>query len=155
MIGIPLGWAYSNFAEWALRRYVTPGRRHPPAPPHASFAASPCADAYLRSLWTRAKELRERMGLTVLALAHMPLFPVAPFFVGTVWACAFNFHRVHRRAHLDPTWARANVPWLCDHHLGRVADANWCVTHPFFDQVLGTRHEHLGIQPAAPVPALS
>jgi hypothetical protein len=148
MIGIPLGWAYSNFAEWALRRYVAPGRKHLATPPHGHFADSPCSDAYLRSRWTRARELKERLGLAALALAHAPLLPLAPFFVGTVWACAFNYHRVHRRAHLDPAWARANVPWLYDHHLGRVADANWCVTHPFFDHVLGTRQEHLGVQPA-------
>jgi hypothetical protein len=34
--------------------------------------------------------------------------------------------------------------------MGRNQNANWCVTHPLFDHVLGTRREFLGVQPSAP-----
>ena len=74
----------------------------------------------------------------------------APFFVATVWACSVNYYRAHRRAHLDPRWAREHLPWHYDHHMGRNQNANWCVTHPFFDNLMGTRREFLGVQPSAP-----
>lgn len=164
MIGIPLGWAYSNFGEWALHKYVLHGLgRHRGSfwgfhwheHHQASRKHDMLDDQYLRSLWTWSAQTKELLGLAAVALAHAPLFPVAPFFVGTVWACAVNYYRVHRRAHLDPQWAREHLPWHYDHHLGSDQNANWCVTHPFFDNLLGTRREYLGVQPSAssvPVP---
>ena len=68
-----------------------------------------------------------------------PLFPVAPFYVATLWYCAANYYYLHKKAHENPEWAREHLPWHYDHHMGRNADANWCVTKPWFDYVLGTR----------------
>jgi sterol desaturase/sphingolipid hydroxylase (fatty acid hydroxylase superfamily) len=70
------------------------------------------------------------------------------FFVGTVWYAAINYYRVHKRAHLDPAWARTNLPWHYDHHMGPEQDANWCVTRPWFDDLLGTRRPYLGTDKA-------
>ena len=50
----------------------------------------------------------------------------------------------NRRAHLDPEWAREHLPWHYDHHMGRDQNANWCVTYPLFDYVMGTRRKYLG-----------
>ena len=60
-----------------------------------------------------------------------------------VWS-AVDYYRKHKRSHLDPAWAREHLPWHYDHHMGPDQDANWCVTHPFFDWVLSTRQEYLG-----------
>ncbi|WP_164015800.1 hypothetical protein [Pyxidicoccus trucidator] len=164
MIGIPLGWAYSNFGEWVLHRYVLHGlgkhrdsvwsfhwhEHHQKSRRHDMVD-----DQYMRSLWTWSAKTKELLGLAALAVAHAPLFPVAPFFVSTVWASAVNYYLVHRRAHLDPAWARQHVPWHYDHHMGRNQNANWCVTHPFFDNLMGTRREFLGVQPPAPVEDLA
>ncbi len=40
------------------------------------------------------------------------------------------------------------MPWHYDHHMGKDQNSNWCVTHPLFDMVLGTRKEYLGVQPS-------
>ena len=31
------------------------------------------------------------------------------------------------------------IPWHYDHHMNSNQDANWCVTKPWFDYILGTR----------------
>jgi sterol desaturase/sphingolipid hydroxylase (fatty acid hydroxylase superfamily) len=71
---------------------------------------------------------------------------VAPFFVGTLWVSMVRYYRVHKRAHLDSTWAREHLPWHYDHHMGPNQHRNWCVTHPWFDRVVGTRVPYLGTE---------
>ena len=31
------------------------------------------------------------------------------------------------------------IPWHYDHHMNTNQDANWCVTRPWFDYIMGTR----------------
>lgn len=31
------------------------------------------------------------------------------------------------------------IPWHYDHHMNSNQDANWCVTKPWFDYLMGTR----------------
>ena len=93
-------------------------------------------------------QAKEAVALSASAVLIAPLAPVAPFFVGTVWYSAINYYRQHKRAHLDPAWARANLPWHYDHHMGPEQDANWCVTRPWFDDLLGTRKPYLGTEKA-------
>ena len=57
-----------------------------------------------------------------------------------------NYYYTHKHAHLDPEWARAKLPWHVDHHLAPNQDANWCVTRPWFDLILGTRELYLGTE---------
>ena len=45
-------------------------------------------------------------------------------------------------------WARENLPWHYDHHMGPDQNANWCVTKPWFDHVMGTRKPYLGTEKA-------
>ena len=71
---------------------------------------------------------------------------MAPFFVGTLAYSAWNYYRKHKRAHLDPEWARANLPWHYDHHMGPNQHANWCVTRPWFDVLMGTRQPYAGTE---------
>ena len=52
---------------------------------------------------------------------------------------AGNYYYLHRRAHLEPEWAKKKLPWHYDHHMNSNQDANWCVTKPWFDYLLGTR----------------
>ena len=55
------------------------------------------------------------------------------------WYSAGNYYYIHRRAHLEPDWAKRKIPWHYDHHMNSNQDANWCVTKPWFDYVMGTR----------------
>ncbi len=67
-----------------------------------------------------------------------------PFFTATVWYSAWNYYRVHKRSHQDPEWGRRHLPWHVDHHLGPDQNANWCVTKPWFDYVMGTHKPYVG-----------
>ena len=82
---------------------------------------------------------KEAALLVAAAVTVAPLFPIAPFFVGTIWYSAANYYRVHKRSHMDPAWAREHLTWHYDHHMGPKQDANWCVTRPWFDNLMGTR----------------
>ncbi|MEC9070812.1 MAG: hypothetical protein VX938_00475, partial [Myxococcota bacterium] len=87
---------------------------------------------------------KEALALTLGLMTHLPLFPVAPFFTGTLVYSALRYYYVHRKAHLDTDWARENLPWHYDHHMGPDQDANWCVTRPWFDYLMGTRKPYVG-----------
>lgn len=36
-------------------------------------------------------------------------------------------------------WGRRAIPWHDDHHMNTAQDANWCVTRPWWDYIMGTR----------------
>ena len=36
-------------------------------------------------------------------------------------------------------WAKENIPWHYDHHMGKNQDANWGVTTDWVDRLLNTR----------------
>jgi sterol desaturase/sphingolipid hydroxylase (fatty acid hydroxylase superfamily) len=99
---------------------------------------------YHRSLFGNHAQGREALALTLVGLAHLPLFPVAPFYTATVWYSLRKYHAVHKRAHLDTEWAREHLPWHYDHHMGVDQDKNWGVTHDWFDRLMGTREVYVG-----------
>lgn len=148
MIGIPIGLLTANAVEWAVHKHVLHGwgrkrgrfwsfhfHEH-----HRNVREADYRDPnYLRFPLGLHAQGKEAWGLIGASLAVTPLFPVAPFFVGTLWYSAANYYRIHKRSHLDPAWARSRIPWHYDHHMGRNPNANWCVTRPWFDYVMGTR----------------
>jgi len=69
----------------------------------------------------------------------LPLLVIYPIFYLTLVFTGVRYYLVHKKAHLDPEWAKKHVPWHYDHHMGKNQNANWCVTQPWFDWVLGTR----------------
>jgi hypothetical protein len=104
---------------------------------------------YQRSVFAWSAQGKEALGLAAIAVAHLPLLPVAPLFVATVEYSTFRYYRVHKRAHQDPGWAREHLPWHYDHHMGPNQDANWCVSWPWFDWVMGTRKKFVGTEKEA------
>lgn len=96
-------------------------------------------DCYVEGLdnWRTRNEL---MSLAVAAGVLSVVF--YPFSKGMALAAIYsagNYYYVHRRAHLEPDWAKRTIPWHYDHHMNSNQDANWCVTRPWFDYVMGTR----------------
>lgn len=153
MVGIALGLLYFNAGEWLLHKHVLHGlgrrrqsfwsfhwhnhhrnaRRYGQRDP--DYERPPFA-------WNgQGKEVAALLGI---ALMHLPLLPLAPFFTATVWWNTLYYYRVHKRSHLDPDWAREHLPWHVDHHLGPNQHANWCVTRPWFDVIMGTREPYVG-----------
>ena len=155
MIGIPLGLATANATEWAVHKYVLHGlgkRKRSFWSFHWHEHHKACRKQghrdpdYERSVFGANAQAKEAAALVGAALAVAPLATIAPFFVGTLWYSAVNYYRVHKRAHLDPDWAREHLAWHYDHHMGPDQDANWCVTKPWFDRVMGTRVPYIGTE---------
>lgn len=148
MIGIPLGLLTANAVEWAIHKHVLHGwgrtrgtfwsfhfHEHHKLVRQGGYH-DPNYHRFPLGLHAQGKEA---WGLIAGGLAVAPLFPVAPFFVGTLWYSAANYYRIHKHSHLDPAWGQSRIPWHYDHHMGRNPNANWCVTRPWFDYVMGTR----------------
>lgn len=155
MIGIPLGLLYANAGEWLLHKHVLHARGRVPGSfwsfhLHEHHRAASLlggrdpAYEHFRLEWNA--QTKEAAALAVAALAHLPLFPFAPGFTGAVWFSIGSYYYVHRKAHLDPAWAREHLPWHVDHHMGADPDCNWCVTFPLFDAVMGTRSKWVGTE---------
>jgi len=159
MLGIPLGLAAANAGEWAFHKYILHGLGRNPKSfwayhwheHHRDVRRHDHVDPrYRESVWESIRKWngqgKEAVALTAGGLAFAPLFPLAPFFVGTLWASMIRYYRVHKRSHLDSTWARERLPWHFDHHMGPNQHRNWCVTHPWFDEVMGTRAPYVGTE---------
>jgi len=153
MIGIPVGLAVANAAEWWIHKNILHGRgrdrksfwsfhwyEH-----HTHALKEDMYDSdYKRFPIGNHAQGKEILGLVGLAIPVACLLPVTPFLSGTLLYCGANYYRKHRKAHLDPAWAREHLPWHYDHHMGADQDANWCVTKPWFDTVMGTRKPYVG-----------
>ena len=119
MLGIPVALAVFGYGEWATHKYLLHGlgrdkksrlsfhyHEH-----HQAVRRNGGYDpAYEGPVWSTPTQAREAIGLAIVALAHAPLFPIAPFYTATVWYCLYRYRRDHRRAHLDPRWARSTAP---------------------------------------------
>lgn len=152
MLGIPLGLLTANATEWVVHKYVLHGwgkkkdsfwrfhlsehhrnsRRH-------NFL-DPAYDRFPLGNHAQGKEAWALIGGCVLVT---PLAPVAPFFVGTLYYSAWNYYSKHKKSHQDVEWAKTHLPWHYDHHMGPNPHANWCVTRPWFDHIMGTREVFL------------
>lgn len=153
MLGFPLALLVANGLEWYAHKYVLHGVARPGQPRYSPLPRSMEShwahhkqvrlqgygdDAYAQGLrhWRTRNEVASLLAVTgVITLAA----PVAPFFVLGSYYAAGRYFYVHRRSHLDPAWGRRTIPWHYDHHMQAHQDANWCVTRPWFDYLMGTR----------------
>ena len=86
---------------------------------------------------------REIKGLILLALLHSPVAIWFPWAYLVLVYSALAYFVEHRRAHQDFRWARENLPWHYDHHVGQ-QNMNWGVRLPWVDWIAGTRREYKG-----------
>lgn len=149
-----LGIAYANAGEWFIHKHLL----HEHARDKDSFwrfhwnvhhknsRRNQFVDEdYLQPLFKEWNaQSKEAAALATAAIAHAPLFPLAPGFVSGVWFSIGSYYYVHKRSHLEPDWAKKYLPWHYDHHMGPNQDSNWCVTFPLFDYVMGTREKYHG-----------
>ena len=78
------------------------------------------------------------------ASVHVITWPEAAWFTAAVIFSSFNYLYRHRKAHLDVEWGKKHMPHHYDHHMGENQDANWCVSYPWLDLLLGTRNAYDG-----------
>ena len=152
--GFVAGLVILNGYEWFAHKYLLHGVHRKGKP---RFSPTP---KQMESHWAHHREVRKqgfsddcyvegldnwrtRNELMSLAVAAGVLSVVFyPFSKGMALAAIYsagNYYYVHRRAHLEPDWAKRTIPWHYDHHMNSNQDANWCVTRPWFDYVMGTR----------------
>jgi sterol desaturase/sphingolipid hydroxylase (fatty acid hydroxylase superfamily) len=155
MIGFPLGLLYANAGEWLIHKHVLHGAgrnrdsfwsfhfyEH-----HRESRLNGFRDRYYeRPLLGWHAQGKETLALAAAAAVHLPLLPVAPFFTSGVLFSIATYYYVHKKSHRDPQWAKAHLPWHYDHHMGPNQHANWCVTWPLFDHLMGTREPYLGTE---------
>lgn len=148
MLGFPLALFVANGFEWYAHKvwlHEYPSRhRNGPFFTHIRHHKRARLngfhdEGYRNSMWQDQEMFNEKVALIGISTAATVLLPVAPFFVAGVYYSAWNYWSVHSRAHLDPEYARSQIPWHYDHHMNASQDANWCVTRPWFDYIMGTR----------------
>lgn len=152
--GFLVGLVVANGFEWIAHKYILHGTHRSGKPRY-----SPVPDS-MKSHWEHHREVRktdfydhgyvegisnwrtknEIISLAVVATSTSLMFyPVSKGMAVAAVYSACNYYYIHRRAHLEPDWAMKKIPWHYDHHMNSNQDANWCVTKPWFDYVLGTR----------------
>ncbi len=154
MIGIPIALLAANGVEWYLHKYALHGV------PKAGGGRKALSEPFMKRHWAHHKRVRltkyrddELYGsfyespdaiaeakalLQICAVTSLAL-PIAPFFTLTTYYCAWNYWYVHSQSHVDPEWGKKKIPWHYDHHMNTNQDANWGVTKPWFDYIMGTR----------------
>lgn len=139
---------YANLGEWLFHKFILHGLGKKPGSiwafhldeHHAICAKNAMLDPGYRGLtlsaWNaQTKELAVFLG----ALScHLPLLWYYPAFGLGLYASFALYYARHRKAHLDPVWAKRHLSWHYEHHMNP-GSGNWCVTWPWFDYLLATR----------------
>ena len=143
---------YANGGEWFFHRYVLHGlgkKRGSFFNYHLHDHHRVCSEmgmrdpgynVFPRSWNAQAKELAV---LTLILIVHSPLFFIIPAFAAAFYLSIFLYYYRHRKAHLDTGWALKHLRWHYDHHMNNhPLQANWCITWPWFDLLMGTREKN-------------
>ena len=154
MIGIPIALLAANGIEWYLHKYALHGV------PKEGGGRKALSEPFMKRHWAHHRRVRltkyrddelyghfsespdaiaEAKALLKICAVTSLAMPVAPFFTLTTYYCAWNYWHVHSQSHLDPEWGKKKIPWHYDHHMNTNQDANWGVTKPWFDYIMGTR----------------
>lgn len=154
-VGFPLGLLGANAFEWCFHKYVLHGLGKKKGTfwnfhwyeHHADSRKFDMLDPAYKTTWLQGglnARSKEALSLIGGALLAAPFLLIAPGFTAAAIYSNANYYYRHKRSHLDPEWARKNLPWHVDHHMGKDQDMNWCVTRPWFDWVMGTREKYVG-----------
>lgn len=148
MLGFPVGIFVANGMEWYFHKvwlHEFPSQyRSSPFFTHIAHHKRARLNAfhdegYAESMFKNAEMYNEKTALIGLTIAATPLLPIAPFFTAGLYYGIWNYWKVHAKSHLDPEYAKKRIPWHYDHHMTSNQNANWCVTKPWFDYIMGTR----------------
>lgn len=152
--GFIAGLVVANGFEWVAHKYILHGTHRAGQSRYSPVPRS------MQSHWAHHREVRKQgfhdegyvegisnwrtkneiVSLTIVAgVSSLIFYPISKGMVLASLYSAANYYYIHRRAHLEPAWAKRKIPWHYDHHMNANQDANWCVTKPWFDYLLGTR----------------
>ena len=139
---------YGHFAEWLIHKDLLHrfGKKskdlfsfHYRSHHYSAKKNSFKDDAYNSFIPSYDAAGKEIVYLLILVAAHVPVLIVSygAFFAVLFSACEYYYK--HRRAHSCPEWAKKNLIWHYDHHMGKNQDANWGVRSDFVDRLFKTR----------------
>lgn len=145
-----LAFLYANLLEWVIHKYVFHGlgknkeshfsghwHTH-----HKLCRKNDNKDETYKEFPPHSSVKQELNSLLVLALMHSPIIFFSPFFYICLIYFTIRYFYIHRKSHTDVEWGKRNFPWHYDHHMGKDQDANWGVTSPLWDHILGTRKRY-------------
>lgn len=144
------GYVYAVAAEWFIHKYAfhkigkrkgSPFQFHWSQHHKAVHKHEGGDPAYEGSVMRWNAYGREFWFIMLGIILHAPIALFAPAAWVAMSVSGLNYHRCHRKSHIDLTWCRERLPWHWDHHMGDRAssEANWCVTCEWFDRLMGTR----------------
>ena len=144
VLQVAIAWAYSHVLEHCLHRWLLHNRKRKQwfknhfGNHHRISRRNMMLDSKAHDSMS-IKGDPEIKGLLVLSLLHAPVAILWPFAYCYLIIAACTYFFVHRRAHQDFRWARENLPWHYDHHMGKDQNMNWGVRLPWVDWIMGTR----------------
>ena len=143
---IAIAWIYSHILEYTIHRWWLHNRNRKHwfkdhFGNHHKLARKNWMFDYRTHNSINPAEDREVKGLGLLALLHLPIVLLFPWAYLVLAYSVIAYFVVHRRSHQDFLWARKNVPWHYDHHVGQ-QNMNWGVRLPWVDWIAGTRQEY-------------
>lgn len=146
LAAVVLGVSYANLIEWISHKYVLHGLGRKKESfwvfhwhHHGRCRRSGNRDnEYERGMLAKPN-VKETLGLSLLLIAHVPLATLSPGFTLGALGSGVAYLVLHRYSHLHPDWGKRWMPHHWDHHMGKNQDANFCVTWPLWDWILGTR----------------
>ncbi len=146
LLAIPLGILTENFFEWLFHRYVLHGlgkkkdswwsfhwHGH-----HKVARKNKMIDPDYQVSVKEGLASKESLALLIGGVLISPLFRLFPVYTTTIWISGVLYFVLHRKAHLDSTWAEKWLPWHWRHHMEGNQQHNWNVTLPISDWILGT-----------------
>lgn len=152
--GFIAGLIVANAFEWVAHKYILHGTHRAGKPRFSPIPRTMKShwehhrivrkvqfydEGYVEGLknWRTRNEL---ISIVIVASgASLLFYPLSKGMALAAVYSAGHYFYVHRRAHLEPEWAKKHIPWHYDHHMNSNQDANWCVTKPWFDYLMGTR----------------
>jgi hypothetical protein len=139
---------YGHIAEWFIHKYILHNfgkkynslfsfhyREH-----HKNARKNQFYDPVYLSRAPRLDAAgKEIVYLAIIVAMHVPVVIISYGAYAALVFSSVEYYYKHRRAHTDPKWAKTNLMWHYDHHMGKNQDANWGVRYDAVDRLLGTR----------------
>jgi sterol desaturase/sphingolipid hydroxylase (fatty acid hydroxylase superfamily) len=82
--------------------------------------------------------LFELGALSILLLAHIPVFFLVPYFYITLIFSIFQYYWIHRKSHINIEWGKKRLPWHYEHHMAKDQHKNWGVRSSMIDKLMRT-----------------
>jgi sterol desaturase/sphingolipid hydroxylase (fatty acid hydroxylase superfamily) len=145
LLVIIAGLFYANLAEWLIHKHLLHNKTSKRGIGWFSFHWT-SHHRICRKNQNRDNNIyiKEIISLALILLVHLLFWNISKVFYCTLVYSVLNYYFKHHKSHTDVEWGIKNMPWHYDHHMGLNQDMNWCITRPWFDNIIGTRQKYYG-----------